>query len=156
MASGTTRKMVFGDEWLSSPKPFISSPRLLRDEHGFGWRRYIWSVCYKTVDTSSRFICWQLLIPLHVLLGAPWQTFYLLTIYFVTKRFICWQLLIPLSYTRLMGRSLAYTPNISSSSESSRHTTVDTPKALYDRRERVRNVWASSHVLSRLLKSSAF
>ena len=31
----TTRKMVFGDEWLSSPKPFISSPRLLRDEHGF-------------------------------------------------------------------------------------------------------------------------
>ena len=40
-----------------------------------------------------------------------------------------------------MGRSLAYTPNISSSSESSVHTTVDTPKALYDRRERVRNVW---------------
>ena len=31
----TTRKMVFGDEWLSSPKPFISSLRLLRDEHDF-------------------------------------------------------------------------------------------------------------------------
>ena len=27
--------MVFGDEWLSSPKPFISSPRLLCDEHDF-------------------------------------------------------------------------------------------------------------------------
>ena len=55
-----------------------------------------------------------------------------------------------------MGRSLAYTPNISSSSESSVHTTVDTPEALYDRKERVRNIWASSHVLSELLKSSAF
>ena len=27
--------MVFGDEWLPSPEPFISSPRLLRDEHDF-------------------------------------------------------------------------------------------------------------------------
>ena len=68
----------------------------------------------------------------------------------------CFSVEVPLSYTRLMGRSLAYTPNISSSSESGVHTTVDTPEALYDKRERVRNIWASSHVLSRLLKSSTF
>ena len=42
-----------------------------------------------------------------------------------------------------MGRSLAYTLNISSSSKSlekSRSYTLDTPATLYDRRERVPNI----------------
>jgi hypothetical protein len=57
-----------------------------------------------------------------------------------------------------MGRSLAYTLNISSSSKSlekSLSYTVDSPATLYDRKERVPNIWVSSHILSGLLKSSA-
>jgi hypothetical protein len=58
-----------------------------------------------------------------------------------------------------MGISLAYTLNISSSSKSlkkSRSYTVDISATLYDRREKVSNIWASSHIFSGLLKSSAF
>jgi hypothetical protein len=55
-----------------------------------------------------------------------------------------------------MGRSQAYTLNISSSSKSLEKSLSNTPATLYDRRERIPNIWVSSYILSRLLKSSAF
>jgi hypothetical protein len=55
-----------------------------------------------------------------------------------------------------MGRFLAYTLNISSSSKLLEKSLSNTPATLYDRRERVPNIWVSSHILSGLLKSSAF
>jgi hypothetical protein len=55
-----------------------------------------------------------------------------------------------------MGRSLAYTLSISSSSKSLEKSLFNTPATLYDRRERIPNIWVSSHILSRLLQSSAF
>ena len=55
-----------------------------------------------------------------------------------------------------MERSLAYTLNISSSSKSLEKSLSNTPTTLYDRKERVSNIWVSSHILSGLLKLSAF
>ena len=91
-SSEITRKMVFGDEWLLSPKPFISSPRLLRDKHDFVTLSLSLKLLWRTFSSPNYFIeqkkkktyLWRTCF---IIQYFRHQSFYLLTKYFITQYF---------------------------------------------------------------------